>query len=126
MKDAWVPLLAALAGGLIASLTNLVSLFFNARAERRRELTRLAVQAAVEDHKVLLAWTESRRPRQFAIPPLAYNIQFHWRMLRLLDKGSPSREAIARELRIHRSHRDLYGGTPLPESQSSAPSPEQP
>ncbi len=123
MKDAWLPLIAAIIGGLIGTASNLLSLFLNGRAERRRELTRLAVQAAIEDHKQVMAYVQARPGLPAEVPPLAYYVHGHWRMFKLYDSGHLSLPALEAEIREHAKYRPLFGLTPSdPQQPSPRPS----
>jgi hypothetical protein len=115
MHDAWIPLIAAIVGGILASSSNLISIWVQSRRERNREVTRLAVQAATEEFKAFLELQKSNKGIEWTLPPLTSSIQFHWRILDLLTDGRLNPERLERVLQDHRELRVLYGLPPMPQ-----------
>ena len=83
----WVPVIAALAGGLVASIAPIVLGLIQSRAEHRRELLRLSTQLAIEDNKAALEKARMARGR-VAIAPLSLSLNYHMRLLNLLATGN--------------------------------------
>lgn len=82
----WVPVISALAGGLIASIAPIIVAWRNDRAETRRERVRLAVQLAITDHAHLYAVAKdtaaAHRGATIGFPPMSAVLAFH---LQLID-----------------------------------------
>ena len=93
MSELWSPFLAALFGPIIGSLTSVFIVVVQTRSERRRDRIRLAVQAAIEDHKRLFEMAEKTGTDQI-IQPLSSYIHYHARILDLLEKGHLTVDAL--------------------------------
>jgi hypothetical protein len=91
----WVPVIAALAGGLIASIAPIFVGVIQSRTERSRELLRLATQLAVEENRAALELIKFMG-RNASISPIALNLAYHVGLLKLLSEGRPiAPEAVA-------------------------------
>jgi len=90
----WVPVIAALAGGLIASVAPIVVGLVQSHAEHRRELLRLATQLAIEENNAALAAVKLMPGKSASITPTALNLVFHLKLLTLLAKGPISRADV--------------------------------
>ena len=96
MSELWSPFLAALFGAIIGSFTSVFIVVVQTRSERRRDRVRLAVQAAIEDHKRVFEMAE-KTGRDKIVQPLSSYIHYHARILDLLEKGHLTVDAL-REL----------------------------
>jgi len=97
MDSPLVPALAALAGALIGSLASIVGTIVQARSQRRLELSRLAVQAAVEEQKRHFEHLHaSAQGRPFSMPPLTAYLALHSQIVRAIDGGNLTPERLAR------------------------------
>jgi hypothetical protein len=85
----WVPVIAALAGGLVASIAPIVVGLIQSGAEHQRELVRLATQLAIEEQKAAIE-TAKMMSRPASISPIAMNFVYHLGLLRFVEKGSVS------------------------------------
>ena len=93
MDNVWMPFLSALFGAIIGSATSVLVVVVQTRAEHKRERLRLAVQAAIEDHKRIYDLA-TRQGRAYIIQPLSSYIHYHASILELLDKGRLSPDAL--------------------------------
>ena len=100
MSQIWVPLLAALLGAVIGSLTTIASIFVQTKAERKRERVRLAVETAIQEQKGHIA-SATKPGTRTIIPPLSTYVYFHASFLALLDEDRVTPETL-RELRQKR------------------------
>ena len=96
MSELWSPFLAALFGAIIGSFTSVFIVVVQTRSERRRDRIRLAVQAAIEDHKRVFEMAEKIGTDNI-VQPLSSYIHYHARILDLLEKGHLTVDAL-REL----------------------------
>ena len=92
----WLPLLAALLGAGIGSMTSLLTMMVRTRAERRRERLRLAVEAGLADFQQGIEIAQRTRGTH-QVSPLSGYIYYHAGLLDLLDSGVMNRESV-REL----------------------------
>lgn len=111
--DVWIPLLSALAGGLIATLGSLVNSIVQARAQRRTTLATLAVQAAVEEKKAFVELVKMKSggamPFIYSIPPLAAIIHHESQVLGELQKRG--RISPKRWIELQEEYKELMGTT---------------
>ena len=92
MSDVWIPLLSGFAGVLVGSVSSILITVISTRSERRRERSRLAVQAGIADHAVYT--DHAKIHQQMTVPPLSLFIHYHMRVLDLLDAGKLNAEAM--------------------------------
>jgi hypothetical protein len=88
--NVWIPVLAALAGALIGSVSPVVVGLVNARAESRRERLRLAVQIAIEDHKHLMAVAREKSLKhrtEIGVPPISAVLAYHVEVLEAFERA---------------------------------------
>jgi hypothetical protein len=85
----WVPVIAALAGGIVGGIAPVVVGLLQSRAEHRRELVRLAVQLAVEENKAAIEFVKLQPNLSISISPIALNLAYHAGLLEMLQKGEP-------------------------------------
>ncbi len=83
--DIWIPVAAALAGGLVAFLASIIAQTVQSRSESRRTIARLAVEAGVEEFKQAIAVVQ--RGGGGRIPPLNLYIYYNSRIIELIEKG---------------------------------------
>lgn len=93
----WVPVIAALAGGLIGSIAPVLVGILQARAEQRRELVRLATQLAVEEKKAAIAFLHGTNASG-SVSPIALNLVYLLGLLKLLDRRESISPAALAEL----------------------------
>jgi hypothetical protein len=106
LTDAQV--LALIAGGsgvlgaLFGGLASIIGQTITARADRRQDRIRLAVQLAVADYQARIdAMKAGLLPAGQRAVPLALNVDYHARILAALDKGELSPETMKR---LHEGH----------------------
>ena len=82
----WVPLLSAFAGAMVGALASIGTIFISSYQESKRQLRRLAYEAAIEDHREACALAKQDETLE-AIPPLTAYIHYHIEYMRLVSKG---------------------------------------
>lgn len=94
MDHVWIPLLSALAGALIGSISSIATIIVRSRYEDRRDRSRLAFEAAIEDHKAAIDLAKVT-PGRKAIAPLSAFIYYHARIIELLSETNLSKDTLA-------------------------------
>ena len=94
-SEVMIPLIAALVGALIGSLTSIATMWFQQRAQSRRERLKVASELAMQDYKnsLELAKTGGKGARVF---PVATYQHFHYEILTALDEGNLNRNELHR------------------------------
>jgi len=115
--NVWIPVLAALAGALIGSVSPVVVGLVNARAESRRERLRLAVQMAIKDHKDLMAVAREKAQKLgvgIAVPPISAVLAYHVEILEAFERAGTLEPAdlTAVGARAKASYKALAGDKP--------------
>ena len=83
MSEVYIPLLSALAGAIIGSLSSIVSVYVQGRLQNRRERTKLALEVAIQDQKHML--TQAKAGEK--IYPLSVWAYYHWKLIDLIDRN---------------------------------------
>ncbi len=97
---------AGVLGGLVGARGAVVGQFLTARAQRRQDRIRLAVQLGTADYQARLDSLKSEKllpPGQRAIA-LALYVDYHKRLLDALDQGPLTPDAIRR---LHKDHTEV-------------------
>jgi len=92
MDTIYVPLFSALAGAIIGSATSIITILIQSKNQNKRELTKVAVEAAMEDHRSCLDLAKAGGDGEVA--PLSAFIHFHIESLRLLEQGKLTADSI--------------------------------
>jgi len=90
--DPYIPLITGFIGALIGALASIATHLISSHNEARRQLTKLAYDAALEDHKTACELASKGGPT--GIAPLTSYIHFHVRYMELLSKGSLTSETL--------------------------------
>jgi hypothetical protein len=99
MDPIYVPVLSALAGALIGSLSSIGTIYIQARISSRRERIKQAVELAIEDHRAAREIAKMSNPgRTLMLPPITAFLHYHEEVLRALDAG-PLTTNTLREIR---------------------------
>lgn len=93
MDTAWIAVLSAIAGGVITGGTALLTQLIQARSELVRERARLAIEAAIADHRVAF---EIAKMHGAFMPPLSVYIHYNARILEMLHEGTLKPESLRR------------------------------
>lgn len=100
----WVPFLSALLGALIGSLASIISIILQGRFQSKRENRRLAIEAAIQDHKNAIDLA-TKTPGRRVIAPLGAFIYYHAKFIELIEAdrlNSENLQALDKEMdRIH-------------------------
>ncbi len=93
MNDIYVPLLSALGGAVIGSLASIVAIWIQSHFQNKRDRNRLAIEAAIEDHR---AGLEVMKQTPYAtIAPLPAFLHYHFKYLQLLEDNKVTVEAMS-------------------------------
>lgn len=82
----------ALLGALVGSIGSAIATGFQLRSQRRQDRLRLAVEAAIEDHKIAIEIAKHNDGAQVA--PLSGYIHYHARVFELLESGEVNAENL--------------------------------
>jgi hypothetical protein len=93
MNPIYVPLLSALGGAIVGSLTSVATIYFQARINERGERLKQAVQLAIEDHKAAIEVAKTYAQGAM-IPPLTAFMHYHMEVLDAMAKESLTSEAL--------------------------------
>ncbi len=113
MSETYVPLIAGLVGALIGSLSSIVTIVIQSRYQRKRELTRLATEAAKHDFEYQLQLAKERKGVT-RMPPLTLYIRYHYKYLTLLEAGDLSPEHLKQLSAEHKEYVRALEDTRLP------------
>lgn len=80
-----VPLLSALAGAVIGSVTTVIALLIQLRSDQAKHRRDLAVQLAMSDHAQAIDRAKANPPA--TVPPIAVYLAYHLKVLALASKG---------------------------------------
>jgi hypothetical protein len=86
MDKVWIPFLSALLGGIIASIASIVSIILQARFQAQRERGRLAMEAAIEEHKLAVDAAKTIKGRRVEIAPFSAYLIDSINLLKLAEK----------------------------------------
>ena len=100
----WATFFAAIGGATIASLASIITIIVQNRFEREREIrqmafenrrdrTRLATEAGIEDYKQAIGVAQKRGGRS-TMTPLSIYIYYHSKILDLIGKGQLTAETF--------------------------------
>jgi hypothetical protein len=95
MNPVYMPLLAALAGAIIGSVSSVIVIVIQAWITNRRELMRQAVDLAIEDYRGSLELAKLMPGRSLNLAPLDVYLHHHAQVLRALVKGDFTAETLA-------------------------------
>ena len=93
MDVVWIPLISALLGAVIGSTASIAGVVVQTRAERRRDRTRLIVEAAIADfqHSTQLA---TQSGKYATLYPLVTFFHYHSQVLSLIDQDNLNEETL--------------------------------
>lgn len=86
MDEVWIPLLSALLGGIIASIVSIVSIILHDHFQAKRERGRLAMEAAIEEYKLMAEARKIVKGRRIIISPLSTFLIDNLTLLKLAEK----------------------------------------
>ena len=93
MEISWVPLISGLVGAIIGAGASVATILISSYFENRRQLNRLAYEAAIEDCRT--AYDLAKRDnRKVDVAPLTSYIHFHVEHMRLLEGGKLTADKI--------------------------------
>ena len=107
INEAYIPLIAALIGAVIGSLSSVITIWIQSHYQNKRDRNRLAVDAAIEDHKAAIEIGKGHAGAQIA--PLTAFLHYHFKYLQLLETDGLSEKAV-KELNAERDR--LFGTGP--------------
>lgn len=90
MSEVYVPLLSALGGAIIGSLASVGSVYVQGLLERKRQLTKLALEVAIQDQKTMIAQSGAGAK----IYPLSIFAYFHWTLVNLIERNKLTPDAL--------------------------------
>lgn len=115
--------IAALLGVGLTASASLGALLVQQRSESRRDRIRLAVQAALEDQKILYQSGKDAiqgTGRTFFMQPLSASIHYHAKVIELLDEGRLNEESLralgVEQDRVHAMFKEASNPKPRSES----------
>lgn len=88
MNPIYVPLLSALAGAIIGSLSSIATILIPAKINDRRERLRQAVSMAMEEFKIQIANANGK-----AVLPFSSFLHHHVAVLQAVEEGKPDAAA---------------------------------
>jgi hypothetical protein len=91
MYSALIGLAATLIGALVGAVVTQKQIAFRAAADRRDELMKLAVGAAIEAHRADREANTHSSPR-----PLSFYVYFHYEFLHLVESGRAAPDEVRR------------------------------
>lgn len=93
MEIQYISLISALVGALIGSISSIATIFVSSYFENKRQLVRLAYEAAISDHKIAcdISLQESG---PMLVSPLTSYVHFHVEYMKLLEKGTVSEKEL--------------------------------
>ena len=94
MKDIYIPLFSALGGAVIGSLASILTIWIQSHFQNKRDRNRLAIEAAIEDHKAAVEVAKGHQQAQLA--PLTAFIHYHFKYLQLHENNELTEEAICK------------------------------
>ena len=94
MNEIYIPLLSAFGGAIIGSLASVFTIWVQSHYQTKRDRNRLAIQAAIEDHKAALEITKGHHQTQLA--PLTAYLHYHFNYLQLLENNELTEEALSK------------------------------
>lgn len=94
-SEVLIPLIAALVGAMIGSLTSIATMWFQQRAQSRRERLKVASELAMQDYKNSLELARARG-KGAKIFPVATFQHFHYEILTALDEGKLNKSELHR------------------------------
>jgi len=112
-QSVWIPLLSALAGALIGSITSIATISIQAHFQNKRESTKLAMDVAIQHFKSAISAASTQRGR-FEIAPLASYVCYNQKLIELaLEKNLTP--ASIKKLTEEMAQIDSVFAIPVPE-----------
>jgi hypothetical protein len=110
MDPIYVPVLAALAGALIGSISSIGTIYVQSKISAKRERMKQAVELAIEDHRAARAVTEILRQagRDVDLPPLTAFLHYHEEILRAYDSGDVTPQVLRRVREKNKAVMDAF------------------
>ncbi len=91
MEATYVPLISALVGAVIGSLSSIGIILIQSHFQNKREITKHAIELPLEDFKIRLEHIKEVGGRAL---PLAVFIHYHINLMRLATKDELTPEAL--------------------------------
>jgi hypothetical protein len=92
MDTIWIPLLSALFGALIGSGTTIMSIVVQNHFQNKRENTKLAFEAAIQDYKTAAELVKTIKPAYLS--PLAAYVCYHSKLIDLALEKRLTKESL--------------------------------
>lgn len=92
MDVTFIPVLSGLAGAFLGALASSIGLVINGKLETRRQLSRLAYEAALKDFQMAVELANNGGPG--TILPLTSYAYFRVQYMQLIQQGKFSKEAL--------------------------------
>ncbi len=108
MDPIYVPVLSALAGALIGSLSSMGTIYLQARISRHRERMKQAVDLAIEDHKSALEVAKTHAGRTVMVPPITAYLHYHEEVLQAFDTGPLTPDTLRKIRRRNKAVTDIF------------------
>jgi hypothetical protein len=89
--DYLIPLLSGFVGAIIGAASSVAVVLVQTRADRRKEMTKLAVEAALKEHNVHLGQSIVGE----TLLPVSSYVFIYVRLFELLDKGQITEKSLA-------------------------------
>lgn len=90
--EQYIPVLSGLAGALLGALASTLGVFVNGRLETRRQLSKLAYEAALKDWEGAVGLVAKGGPR--TVMPLTSYIYFHAHYMQLISTGKLTKKGL--------------------------------
>lgn len=88
--EQYIPALIGLGGAVIGSSAAVITMLIQAKIHDKREMLKLAKELAVIDHDTIFKAASSAT----IVPPIHHFLHFHMGMLKLIEGGKATPEAI--------------------------------
>jgi hypothetical protein len=86
MNEIYLPLISGLVGAIIGSLSSIATIIIQSHFQHKRELTKIATDAAITNFQLLLDHAQKEK-KAAEIPPLSLFISYQVEFMKLIDKG---------------------------------------
>ncbi len=90
MKEVYIPLVSALAGAVIGSLSAIATVYIQGLLQNKRERTRLALEVAMQDQKHMAEHAKGGT----IIYPLSVWVYFHWKLIDLIERNKLTPDSL--------------------------------
>ena len=101
MSETYLPLIAGLVGAIIGSFSSIATILIQSHYQRKRDLTRLSTEVAIEDFKYALEIAKAKGVKT-RIPPVSLYVRYHFKYLTLLESGKLTPDDLKNFIEEHR------------------------